>query len=76
VLTAAINLSFLLKSNDFMISGDFKNRSDVKIAAPNVKENHKGSRGFGDRIIRDRFPDNSHPHISEVKDFFVQNTSI
>ncbi len=32
-----------------MISGDFKNRSDVKIAAPNVKENEGGSRGFGDR---------------------------
>jgi len=49
VWTAAINLSFLLRSNDFMISGDFKNRSDVKIAAPNVKENEGGSRGFGDR---------------------------
>ena len=31
-----------------MISGDFKNRSDVRIAAPNVKENDWVSRGLGD----------------------------
>lgn len=40
---------FSAEEQRFMISGDFKNRSDVKIAASNAKENDRGSRGFGDR---------------------------